>query len=454
MVIVSLFVILLLTMLPIASVVESNVVKDRMEQQLATLISEIDFNKLTYQDKNNSREPLFFMVFLLKQLLRIFRIIKLGIILIIIKMILGREPSNDWWSSDWLFRRQITIDHTKVAGDLANFPVLVSYASSVFSNHAQPDGDDFVFVYSNGDEHMQLCHEIEYYDNITGELIAWVNVTYLSADEDTTLYLYYGNPSCTSQQFPEGVWDSNYVMVQHMDIQGSTIIDSTLNNNDGSLVSNPKNIKGVIGNAVQFDGVDDVIEVSYNSTLEPLDLTFELWGKITGPRSDGAPHNYFALKRGGDYWGNNDGHQYSIHGYWDYDTGTRKFRALYERDSSEQQHAVGDSIGTNNTWYHLATTFDETTDIAKFYMNGSLKASESMESEIIWYNEDLGFSWAKDYRAVPHYSNVTVDETRISKIIRSQKWLSTSYKTMSGPSDFLNFGPEETELIISDFNIN
>jgi len=35
------------------------------------------------------------------------------------------EP-GPWWNSDWSFRKNLTIDHTLVAEDLVNFPVLVN----------------------------------------------------------------------------------------------------------------------------------------------------------------------------------------------------------------------------------------------------------------------------------------------------------------------------------------
>ncbi len=352
-------------------------------------------------------------------------------------------PPFDPFDDGWEYRKMITIDHNKVAGSLTGFPVLVSVVDSDLHDKAQSDGDDILFMDGSGVA-TKLYHEIEMYDDSSGELITWVSISSLSSTIDTVLYMYYGNPSSNSQQFPERVWDSDYIMVQHMDIQDSTIYDSTLNDNDGYLVSSPYNIDGVISNAVQFDGKDDAIEVPYDSTLESPDLTFELWGRITGSRSDGKPHNYFALKRGRDHWGNNDGHQFSFQGYWQPESGTRRFRALYERNSAPQQHAVGDSVGLNNTWYHFSTTFDEDTYNAKFYMNGSLKATEPMESEVIWYNDNSGFSWAKDYRPTPLYMHVSVDETRISSVVRSAEWTSTSFNTMSDPLAFFSLGPEES----------
>jgi hypothetical protein len=136
------------------------------------------------------------------------------------------EPGG-WWNFSWLYRKEIIIDHTKVGEALTNFPVLISLGSDAdLAVKAQVDGDDIVFTDYSG---TSLNHEIEYYDPATGELAAWVAVSSLSPAVDTTLYIYYGNAIVGSQQNPESVWDSNFVMVQHLrDATTGTTIDSVL----------------------------------------------------------------------------------------------------------------------------------------------------------------------------------------------------------------------------------
>jgi hypothetical protein len=55
-----------------------------------------------------------------------------------------------------------------VEDDFQNFPVLISHVSSNFIAHAQPDGDDFVFVDEN--KAVRFAHEIEHYNPATGKL--------------------------------------------------------------------------------------------------------------------------------------------------------------------------------------------------------------------------------------------------------------------------------------------
>jgi hypothetical protein len=122
-------------------------------------------------------------------------------------------PPAGWWDVNWQYRKTVTIDHTKVDADLTGFPVLIEITDPDLASHSQNDGDDIVFTDNTG---VRLNHEIELYDNTIGHLVAWVRAD-LSSVSDTTLYMYYGNPSASNQQNPTGVWDSNYVMVQHLD---------------------------------------------------------------------------------------------------------------------------------------------------------------------------------------------------------------------------------------------
>ena len=121
-------------------------------------------------------------------------------------------PTAGWWNVGWLYRKAITIDHTKVDADQTNFPVLIDITDLDLASHAQEDGDDIVFTDGAG---VKLNHEIELYDNNTGHLVAWVSAN-LSSVTNTFLYMYYGNPGASNQENPTGVWDSNYVMVQHL----------------------------------------------------------------------------------------------------------------------------------------------------------------------------------------------------------------------------------------------
>jgi len=75
-----------------------------------------------------------------------------------------------WYDPSWLYRQKITIEHTLVAEDLADFPVLITHAvvqAGLFT-HARSDGADIVVT--AGDGTTRLKREIVTYDAMAGEL--------------------------------------------------------------------------------------------------------------------------------------------------------------------------------------------------------------------------------------------------------------------------------------------
>ena len=182
-----------------------------------------------------------------------------------------------WWNADWFYRKAITINHSQVASSssLIHFPVLINITDSDLAAHAQNDGDDFVFTDIFGN---RLNHEIEFYNSTNGNLVCWVNVTSLSADADTIIYMYYGNYDCVNQENIEGVWDSNYRMVHHLEETNGIHYDSTIHNNDGTPYNGVnQNAIGIIDGADSFDGNNDYINIGAIDIEPPW--TAEFWVK-------------------------------------------------------------------------------------------------------------------------------------------------------------------------------
>ena len=97
-----------------------------------------------------------------------------------------------WWDDSWSYRKQLTIESDEVTADLTNFPMLVSFTDTDLITKAQADGDDIVFTLENG---TRLDHEIESFTSGTGALVAWVRIPELDSDNDSYIYMYYGNAS-------------------------------------------------------------------------------------------------------------------------------------------------------------------------------------------------------------------------------------------------------------------
>jgi len=186
------------------------------------------------------------------------------------------RPFNPF-DEGWQYSKKITIDHTKVAGDLTNFPVLISVVDPDLRDKAQDDGDDILFMDSSGIAN-KLYHEIEQFEGSSGELVAWVNIPVLSSSADTIFYMYYGNPDCSNQEKVAETWNSNYIHVWHL---GDDLTDSKGNsngNNHGTSI-----VTGKIGNGRDLEK-DDSDYIDFGDMAQPGDgalgtITFESWIK-------------------------------------------------------------------------------------------------------------------------------------------------------------------------------
>src|SRR5206468_1861857 len=79
--------------------------------------------------------------------------------------------AQSWYDTNWAYRKQLSIDQTKVGATgapHANFPVLVSRTDTDLQSKAQSTGNDILFTSSDGT--TKLSHEIEKYVSSTGEL--------------------------------------------------------------------------------------------------------------------------------------------------------------------------------------------------------------------------------------------------------------------------------------------
>jgi len=333
--------------------------------------------------------------------------------------------AGNWWHLGWIYRKEITIDHTLVTNNLYNFPVLIDLVDGDVALNAQIDGDDIAFSDYYG---YQLAHEIEYFNSSNGKLLCWVNVTSLSSGSDTVLYMYYGNSGCSNQENMVGVWDSGYRGVWHLDeTSGGTNAwrDSTsygYHGTDGNM--NPGESEtsfdtiGQIDGAVLFDGVDDFISTG----LYPDDSarTMSYWVRydsLSGLQTlgchDANDHRFYAgIKNGSLYWGVGDSYK---------DT-------------------VASSM-SSGVWHYLTVTADGST--ACFYVDGFLR---DIFSYIQTGDSSESFHIGCKKHSITNeveFVNGVLDEIRVSYTDRNNSWITTCYNNQNDPSSFYSIGIEE-----------
>ena len=334
-----------------------------------------------------------------------------------------------WWNLDWIYRKSIIIDHTKVSASLSGFPVLIDISDPDIASKAQASGYDIVFTdYGRN----KLNHEIESYNSSTGQLIAWVRAN-LTSTVDTILYMYYGNAAAVDQQDRTGVWESNEKMVQHLKETSGTQYDSTMYGNNGAPSGGVgQGIVGKIDGADSFDGVNDVVNCGTGSSLQITgNLTIEAWIKINTSTklmiylSKWAnSHNAYkmGILSGGNVY-------LDVSGVGTTDEYRTSATAL---SIGEWHHVVGTYVSGASPELHIY--IDGKLDDGS--LTGTVPSSLYSSTEPLRIGGDSGIDNSRCFYG-------SVDEIRISDISRSAGWINASYQNQNSPSAFYKVGNEE-----------
>ncbi len=347
---------------------------------------------------------------------------------------LGNETSYPYY-------KEITINSTLVDGDLVNFPILFSNTSSDFASNMRPDAYDAVFT--SADNNTVYNHEIELYNATTGQLIAWVNVTDLDGDADSTMYLHYGNGTTGTNEHITDTWDSNFVGVWHMQDDYSIdtgVEDSTSYGNDGLKESGynetglPIEVSGMVGYAQEFETnkprevglVGSLLDCGTSNTLQGAsNLTLESWSYATD-----AKESYVIMDRhhpatSWEITAQASNYRIQQGGWMNWVTGDRDINCweyiVVTREYPMVQFFDNGTYGSQNT-----RTTNNTASGVHCYIAG----------DHVW-SPTAGYQQRADF-------NGSIDEVRISNNNRSNAWIKTTHDTIRYPTLFLSVGAEQT----------
>ena len=348
-----------------------------------------------------------------------------------------KQNTITWYDANWLFRKPITVDSTRVTGDLQDFPVLVSLTDADLANGARAGGFDILFTDSDGT--TKLDHEIEKYDGGTGELVAWVRVR-LSSSQDKTVYMYYGNGTSGPQDNPTGVWDANYVGVWHLDeeVAGTGSVDlyqdSTGNVHHGDDHASATGQGGQMGAGQEFDGSDDRVEVPHAAALNPSGvMTISTWfnADVIDPNTNVGD----ALVSKGDW---NFDNSY----YFGFYSGTNFRCAIGEQWGLALTYSSTNF--SNGQWYHVTCIADGAGH--EMYVDGGSVASNANTPAAVTDTNVLRFGHLSVGASPFSLWDGLMDEVRISNIRRPAAWIQTEYNNQSAPGTFYAVGVEQGYL--------
>ncbi len=106
----------------------------------------------------------------------------------------------NWWNGSWQYRRWVDIIDT-TGTDRINLPVRISLNGSNI-DFSKTDGDDIRVIF----EGEKIPYWVESWDDGAETAVIWVKLPYLNASSKSRVWIYYGNPSATSESNKSAVF--------------------------------------------------------------------------------------------------------------------------------------------------------------------------------------------------------------------------------------------------------
>ena len=353
------------------------------------------------------------------------------------------------------YYKSITLESDQVEGssDLINFPILINLSGDADLKNRVQNSDGWDIAFFADDQSTQLNHEIELFDDSTGQLVAWVNITTLDYDEDTTIYMYYGDAdiSATSENIAD-TWNSDYEGVWHMhDYTTSQIHDSTIHAKHGTknASNHPIQVSTNIGYGQDFDGIGDFINVTdtlqsytfHNDHLFTAEiyLKYEYGGstkRIMGTSGASAEQGWSAMY---SVAANKEGCPFLFGITEDNSAGGDPEYAVYnylcnitasEWNGYNYFGWYGVVNGGSNC-YAILNGVPRTTCGSAGDCTSPHAGSDTFDADDNEYTFKIGSTGSK----TDSLFNGTIDEIRLSTISRSNDWLITTYNTINNATN-------------------
>lgn len=335
------------------------------------------------------------------------------------------------------FGKQVLILSSQVAGttDHLNFPVLVSFADGDLShvsnggNVENINGYDIIFTTS--DCSTQLDHEIESYNPITGQYVAWIKIPSLSPTTDFNILMYYGNSSVTTNPSVSSTWSAGYDGVWHLH---NDFLDASGNGNNGTNNGSNDLSPAKIADGQNFVDPNNWIELP-NHPNKTTSFSYSGWFRTSDRTRTGQRIIC------DDETNGNGCHAISLG-----DPGAGRIR-FYIRGLGGTS-LDSPTLINDNTWYYFTATYNTVTQFKTIYVNGSLVASstESGTLNAAVGNASIGGETASGETGNRFQGDL--DEIRSFNGVHSADWITTSYNNQNNPTSFYTVSLQYTAAIL------
>lgn len=339
------------------------------------------------------------------------------------------SASHAWWNDDWDFRKRIDVDldeGSRLSVGLADTTVLVRLHAGNFNYFldTEASGADLRFVAA--DDQTPLEFHIERYDGISGIASIWVRVPRIDPTEDAPhFWMYYGNPEAESASNPAASFDVNYTAVYHFTESSGLPADATAFAHNAVRSSALAGQSGLVDAAIQFEGAASM-ELPATPALS-LDAergaTVQFWLRPEGRGEDGSRIVTQQDSSGGFALGLDDL------------TLTLMAATAAEGSEAPALGIAADRELTLNRWHHVVLTVGRQ---ARLWIDGEVVATSDTVPDSI--NGSIVFG------AVPGAGSFrgSIDELRISNVVRSDAWIRFEQELQSVDSNTVLAGEDES----------
>ncbi len=328
----------------------------------------------------------------------------------------------DWWDAAWSRRKRLVFDNTAQDEAVADFPVLIRFdASRIDYGALLAGGDDLRFVDPDGTE---LPYDIDVWNSLASSYV-WVRVPEIDALSGSDfIWLYYDNDAASAGEDAAAVWDG-FAAVWHLH---SSYLDATANGNNGTN-HDTTNTAGKIGNARNFDGLNDYLTVATSASLEITGaVTIEAWIKLEDD-AEASPLQIVSKK---EEWDSATGYSF------EYDPGNDSLLSL----SAGEEYCQGFPL-LNTDWHYVVAAVSGTE--AKVYADGADVTFDGVTAELASGATDL--SIGRHTGGGDGYFHGKIDELRIAPVARSAAWISAQHLSMN--DEFVTFAAAQDRGILS-----
>lgn len=336
-----------------------------------------------------------------------------------------------WYNKNWKYRVKITIDHTKVSGNLTDFPIFLNLANLPITFQVgvnQTDGRDIRITTSEG---VECAREVVFYNSVndTGEL--HFKAPYLSNTIDTVFYLYYGNASAADYAAADpygsrAVWSNGYVGVYHF-ANGTTLstTDSTgandATNTGGTATS------GTVDGAANFNGSSQFMRSNLPASLLGSNFSISAWASLVDLS---VVSTLIAFNSNVDNTG------------WAL-ISVSATQWEWQQDEAPFSFTISSTPRTNNVMtQYVVTSKGSGVGDTKLYTSGVAQDDRGAVPTISTPTYKLQI--AREVVGTPtRYWSGKIDELRFSNVVRAAVWVTTEYNNQNAPTTFYTIAAQE-----------